>query len=140
MGSGTQVDTQKTIFFDGVCNLCNSSVNFLIDHDKKKQFTFASLQSEYAERMFDKTEVDPGQLEGIVYLKGQKILRKSDAVLEIARELGGGWSLLYAFKVIPGVFRNKIYGWIAKNRYRWFGKRDSCRLPTPDLRERFLDS
>lgn len=141
MGTDTQVELQlKTIFFDGVCNLCNSSVNFVIDRDQRKQFTFASLQSAYAEKVFAGTEIDPGKLEGIIFKKGDEIFRKSDAALEIAKEMGGMWSLLFILKIFPRFFRDWIYDLIARKRYRWFGKRDTCRLPTPELQERFLDS
>ena len=139
MGANTEV-VRKTIFFDGVCNLCNRSVNFIIARDQKKQFTFASLQSEYAAQVFRDSEVDPEKLEGIVFLSGDRIFRNSDAVLEIARHMDGLWSWFYSMKIIPRIFRDWIYGVIAGNRYNWFGKQDACRMPTPELRERFLDS
>lgn len=130
----------RIIFFDGVCNLCNSSVNYVIDHDKKKKFSFASLQSDLARDLLGNLGVDSQKLESIVLKKGDKIYRKSSAAIEIAREMDGLWPVLYVFKLVPAFVRDFIYDFIAKNRYRWFGKQDSCRMPTPELKERFLDS
>lgn len=127
------------IFFDGVCNLCNASVNFIIDRDKRKVFGFASLQSEFAKQKLASYPLFPA-LESILLLKDGRLLVKSDAALEIARHLGGAWPLLAVFRVVPKGIRDSVYNGIARNRYRWFGKRESCRIPTPELKERFLDS
>lgn len=139
MGTITEID-REIIFFDGVCNLCNSSVNFVIDRDNKKRYSFASLQSGFAQEVLLPLGVDGTELESIVLVKGHKVYRKSSAALEIARHLSGPWPLLYSFKIIPPFFRDLVYDFIARNRYSWFGKQDSCRIPTPDIRERFLDS
>lgn len=130
----------KIIFFDGVCNLCNASVNYVIDHDKRKSFAFASLQSPFAMETLKAYGIDNEKLESLVLKKGNTVYRKSSAALEIARELDGLWPLLYILRIIPEFVRDFIYDLIAKNRYSWFGKRDSCRIPTPELKERFLDS
>lgn len=141
MGSINKIEgATATIFFDGVCNLCNSSVNFVIDRDKNRRFSFASLQSEYARSRLAGFDVDPADLESILLLKGEKLYKKSDAALEIARQLSGGWKWLYAFKIVPAFLRDLVYDLIGKNRYRMFGQSDSCRMPTPELKERFLDS
>ncbi|MEQ8473306.1 MAG: DCC1-like thiol-disulfide oxidoreductase family protein [Marinoscillum sp.] len=138
MGSTDEVN-DHVILFDGVCNLCNSSVNFIIDRDNG-HFRFASLQSGFAKTQLGLQNSDTGSLDSIVVLKRKCLLYKSDAALEIARHLSGGWKLLYGFKILPKPFRDWFYDLIARNRYRWFGKRDSCRIPTPELKERFLDS
>lgn len=140
MGTTSEITGRKIIFFDGVCNLCNSSVNYVIDHDKRKQFFFASLQSEFSREILAEHGVDNEKLESIVLQKNNKVYRKSSAALEIARDMDGLWPLLYGFKIIPPFLRDFFYDIIAKNRYSWFGKQASCRLPTPQLKERFLDS
>jgi predicted DCC family thiol-disulfide oxidoreductase YuxK len=131
-------EAHAVVLFDGVCNLCNASVNFIIDRDPGGYFRFASLQSDVAARLLRKAgRPDPG-LESIVLVEGGKVYYRSDAILRIARNLKGAWPLMRIFSVIPRTLRDRIYDWIAKNRYRWFGKRDSCRIPTPELRARFL--
>lgn len=138
MGAAAAVE-QSVILFDGVCNLCNSSVNFIIDRDRG-YFRFASLQSEYAHDLLKNLDYDPATLESIVLLQGSTIKTKSSAALEIARHLKGGWKALTVFKLLPVSFRDLIYDFIARHRYKWFGKQDSCRIPTPELKERFLGS
>ena len=130
------------VLFDGVCNLCNGAVNFIIDHDPEGYFTFAALQSEEAVprlaefgRLPDSLAAAP---DSIVLIEGGRLYERSDAVLRIARRLSGLWPLAYIFVVLPKPLRDALYGWIAANRYRWFGKQDACRIPTPELRARFL--
>lgn len=130
---------QTIVFFDGVCNFCNSSVNFVIDRDKNQKFKFASLQSELATLKLTPFGVNTSVLHSIILLKNGRIYNKSSAALEIARNMDGLWPLMYAFKIIPGFIRDLVYDFIAKNRYKWFGKLDACRIPTPDMKERFLD-
>jgi predicted DCC family thiol-disulfide oxidoreductase YuxK len=135
------VDTARrhaVVLFDGVCNLCNSSVNFVIDHDPAGYFKFASLQSEEAGVLLAQHGLDAGYLDSIILLEEGRLYRNATAALRIARRLSGAWPLLYAFIVVPRPVRDRVYGWVARNRYRWFGKRDQCRLPTAELRERFL--
>lgn len=139
MGANPEIEEQQIIFFDGVCNLCNSSVNFVIDRDSREIFAFATLQSQFAKEQLGQT-IAPDQLESVVLLKKGRIYTQSDAALEIARGLGGAWSLFYGFKLVPRPIRDWVYRWVARNRYRWFGKLDSCRVPTPELKSRFLDS
>lgn len=140
MGANSEIMPQQEqfILFDGVCNLCNSSVNFVIDRDTKNQFKFASLQSEFGQEQVQRLGEDPGQLNSIVLIEGDRFYRKSTAALRIARRLSGGWPLLFAFVIIPPFLRDMAYDFIAKNRYRWFGKEDTCRIPTPELSHRFL--
>lgn len=126
------------LFFDGVCNLCNASVQRVIKADKKEVFRFASLQSEAAQELLADTGLNPQELKSVILYHQDKFYTRSDAVLESARLLGGGWSLLYICKLIPPFIRDTIYDWVARHRYRWFGKQDACMLPTPDLKRRFL--
>ncbi len=129
----------KVIFFDGVCNLCEGSVQFVIKIDKQAIFRFASLQSAYAEEKlatFGKSNQD---LDSFILFDEDKILNKSSAVLQVLRLIGGWWYLTQVFWIIPKVLRDAIYSWIAKHRYTWFGKKESCMMPTPELKSRFLD-
>lgn len=127
------------IFFDGICNLCNASVNFVIDRDAKGFFRFAPLQSEFAKSTLKDFQVDSSELESIVFLANEKVYRRSRAALEIAKKMSGLWPMLYGFIVIPGFIRNFFYDLIARNRYKWFGKQDTCRIPTPELKSRFIE-
>jgi predicted DCC family thiol-disulfide oxidoreductase YuxK len=123
------------VLFDGVCNLCNGAVRFILARDPAARFRFASLQSDAARRLLG----DGGPAETIVLLDAGKTYVKSTAALRIARGLRFPWPLLYAFVAVPRPVRDLIYDWVARHRYRWFGKRDTCMLPTPELRERFLE-
>jgi predicted DCC family thiol-disulfide oxidoreductase YuxK len=134
-----KTETQHYIvIFDGLCNLCNGAVQFIIRHDKKNRFIFASLQSEVAKKLLNEIQV-PSSLDTIVLIKGHKHFEKSDAVLEIAKNLSGLWPMVYGFKIIPRILRHALYNWVAKNRYTWFGKRESCLSPSQELRARFLE-
>jgi predicted DCC family thiol-disulfide oxidoreductase YuxK len=127
------------VLFDGMCNLCSGTVQFIIKRDPSAKFRFASLQSAFGQRQLDKFNISKTDLHSVILLKGEKCLQKSDAALEVARNLSGLWPLFYALKILPRVFRDLIYSWIAKNRYAWFGKKASCWIPTPELRSRFID-
>lgn len=130
---------KAVILFDGVCNLCNGSVQFIIKRDVNSQFQFAALQSAYGQGQLNKLNIPANALQSIVLIKKDKYYQRSNAVLEISRMLGGFWSVLYVFKIIPTFFRDWIYNVIANNRYRWFGKQNQCMIPTPALKTRFLD-
>lgn len=127
------------VFFDGVCNLCNRSVQFILRHDRSRRFRFASLQSEAGMRAQAemKNMGMHGQDSVILYNKG-KYYTQSSAVIRIGVLLGGIWFLAASGWLLPRFVRNGIYRWIARNRYRWFGKKDSCMVPAPGLKERFL--
>jgi predicted DCC family thiol-disulfide oxidoreductase YuxK len=127
-----------TILFDGVCNFCNASINFIIDRDKKGIFKFAALQSEIGQDLLKKYSLEQDTFDSIILEKEGKIYQKSDAALEIARNIDGLWKIFYIFKIIPLFLRNPIYDLIAKNRYRIFGRTDACRIPTAELKARFL--
>lgn len=131
----------NVVFFDGVCNLCNWSVDFIIKRDTEGVFKFASLQSDVAKGLLDehRSIVDNG-MRTIVLLKNDRLYYRSDAVLEICRDLSNPWPLLSMFKVIPRFIRDAVYRIISKNRYRWFGQRNTCRVPTVEEQQRFLES
>lgn len=129
---------RKIILFDGVCNLCNSSVNFIIDRDKSNQFKFASLQSEAGKSFLRSFNIENVKLETLFFLYGNKCYDQSTAVLKVVKYFPGLWKLFYIFIIIPKPLRDFFYKIIAKNRYKWFGKKDSCRVPTPELKEKFL--
>lgn len=126
------------VLFDGVCNLCNSSVQFIIDRDPKSNFRFASLQSEIGKALLKANNFPEGQLNSVIFIGKDQAHDKSRAALEIARRLNGLWPLLYGFIVVPSFLRDLIYNWIAKNRYRWFGVLNECMMPTPEMKKRFL--
>lgn len=128
---------ESVVFFDGVCNLCSESVQFIIRHDKKAKFRFASLQSDYATTELAGTTLK--NLDSIVLKQDGKIYTRSSAALRIASGLSFPTNLLYVFMIVPPFIRNFVYDQIAKNRYKWFGKKDACWLPTPELKSRFLD-
>lgn len=126
------------ILFDGICNLCNGAVQFIIKRDKNNTFKFASLQSASAKELLANNTIDPTSLHSIIFLKGDSVFEKSDAVLEIVRLLPGAWRWLYFLKVIPAFLRDWIYTIVAKNRYRLFGKQEHCLLPSPELKSKFI--
>ena len=130
---------KKIILFDGVCNLCNSSVQFVIKRDKKDLFRYAALQSAIGEKLVAERNIDTSQVDSIVLIEpGVAYYTKSDAALEIAQDLGGLWKLMGIFTWIPTSIRNAIYDFVARNRYKWFGKKDACMIPTPELKAKFL--
>lgn len=126
------------VFFDGFCNLCNGAVQFTIERDRKNIFRFSSLQSDYAQEKLSGFSLNKGQGESMVLLEDGKVYERSTAALRVARRLSGGWPLLYGFIIIPRFIRDAVYKYIAKNRYKWFGKQESCWVPTPDLKAKFL--
>lgn len=127
------------LLFDGVCNLCNGFVQFVIKRDRKGYFKFASLQSDVGKELLEKHDLPVEEISTVVLIEGGKPYTHSDVGLRVARELGGAWPLFYVFIIVPRFIRDAVYKWIARNRYRWFGKKEACWLPTPDLKARFLD-
>jgi len=126
--------------FDGVCNLCNSSVQFVIKRDKKDVFRYAALQSEVGKQLVQERHIDTSKVDSIILIEpGTAYYTKSDAALEIAQDLGGLWKLSSIFTWVPTSIRNAVYDLVACNRYRWFGKRESCMIPTPELKAKFLE-
>ena len=134
------MENKKIILFDGVCNLCNNSVQFVIKRDKKDIFRYAALQSEIGEQLVKQRHIDTSKVDSIILIEpGVAYYTKSDAALEIAQDLGGLWKLTAVFTWIPTSVRNAIYDFVAKNRYKWFGKQEACMIPTPELKAKFLD-
>lgn len=131
--------TPLIILFDGDCNLCNGTVQFILKKDKKKQFRFASLQGKFGQGILNKFGLPGGKPNSFILLEGEKIYTHSTGALRVFRQLGGIWKLLYVFIIIPPFIRDGVYNFIARNRYKWFGKRDSCYLPSPALKNRFLE-
>ncbi|CAM3403357.1 thiol-disulfide oxidoreductase DCC family protein [Aequorivita lipolytica] len=133
-----KIENHKIILFDGVCNLCNSSINFVIKHDKKNVFKFAALQSEVGLELISKFKIDTSKLDSIILIDGDKYYEKSSAALYIAKKLSGGYPLLFGFIILPKFIRNSVYDYVARNRYKWFGKKESCMIPTAELKGKFL--
>lgn len=125
------------ILFDGECNFCDASVQFIIKRDPKGYFQFAAQQSEIGEALKRQFTI-PKTLDSIVVLDQHKVYNSSDAALHITKHLSGLWQFLYVLKVIPKPLRDIVYKFVAKNRYTWFGKKDSCTIPSPEMRNRFL--
>ena len=133
------------LFYDGVCGLCNTLVQFLLKHDKHGRLRFASLQSDFAEKVLRRHGFDPKDLDTLHVVENyeqpnERLLQRSDAVLQAARELGGHWSVIAAIaKIVTRPLRDIAYRFVAQNRYRVFGKYETCMLPDPNQRSRFLD-
>ena len=127
------------VLFDGVCNLCDRSVQFILDRDRAGVFRFASLQSDTGRALLVDHQLDPDALASVVVVDGDRAFTKSDAALRIAKDLRFPWNMLTAFRIVPRFIRDAVYGWVARNRYRWFGTREACRIPTPDVAARFID-
>lgn len=125
------------ILFDGVCNFCDASVQFILNRDPKGTFHFASLQSEAGQELVKKHNV-PADVDSMILIEDGMVYYKSTAALRISRHLEGAWKWLYALIIVPSPIRNIVYDIIAKNRYKWFGQKDSCMLPPPNIRKRFL--
>lgn len=126
------------VLFDGVCNLCNGVVKFAIKRDKKEQLHFASLQSDVAKDLMRQHGLDENQLKTFILIENGQAYTRSSAGLRLARYFNGLWPLCYAFMIIPTPIRDAVYNLISNNRYRWFGKEESCMIPSPDIRARFL--
>lgn len=126
------------VLFDGVCNLCNGFVQFLIRRDPQGRFKFASLQSESGRQLLQDYGYSEYPLTSIIYIRGDRSYEMSTAVLQIMNSLGGIWSLAGVLRVIPKGIRDRVYRFIARRRYLWFGKKEACMVPTPQLRQRFL--
>lgn len=129
---------EDVIFFDGVCNLCNGAVQFVIERDPKNRFKFAALQSDFAKNQLSNYQLEVKQGDSFVLLENGKVYEQSTAALRVARKLNGLWPLLYGFIIVPPFIRNAVYKFIARNRYKWFGKQESCWVPTPELKKKFL--
>ena len=134
MGSAAET----IVLFDGVCNLCNGSVQFLLRRDRRRRFRFAALQSAAGRALLEQYGLSTQTLETIVVLEGGQARVRSDAALHLARRLPWPWPALAVFRILPRPLRDALYDFVARHRYRWFGRTESCMLPTPDVADRFL--
>lgn len=132
------MDSERIILFDGECHVCSWSVGFVIKRDPQKRFRFASLQSEKGRECLRSAGLDPDRFDSVVVLEAGRAFLYSDAVFVVLRQLKGIWSLLSVFRLLPRFLRDGVYRWFAGRRYRWFGKRAACMVPTSDIMERFL--
>jgi predicted DCC family thiol-disulfide oxidoreductase YuxK len=131
--------SKKIILFDGVCNLCDFAVQFVIEHDTKDMFRFVALQSELGQEILKHIGINPINIDSVIlYEPGIAYYYKSSAAIEIAKSLGGFWHFGTVFKIIPAGIRNQLYDYIAKNRYKWYGKKETCWIPTEELKSKFL--
>ena len=132
-------ENSKVILFDGVCNLCNNSVKFIIKNDKRNIFKFAPIQGKYGIKIQNSYNINTTQINSIILVDGEKTFTKSSAALRIAKDLKAPFFMFYVFIIIPVFIRNFIYDLIAKNRYKWFGKMESCMIPSNELKNKFFD-
>ncbi|TWI84861.1 putative DCC family thiol-disulfide oxidoreductase YuxK [Lacibacter cauensis] len=129
----------RLVLFDGVCNFCNFWIQFALKRDKKGKLKFGSLQGTTAQEILPKYNIDPTVLTSVIFIEDGVAYRESTAALKVCRHLDGGWKLLYVLIIIPAFIRDGIYKWVGRNRYKWFGKQESCMLPTPEQRARFVE-
>ena len=132
------MNSNPVILFDGVCNLCNRSVQLIIKHDPAAKFLFASLQSETGQQLLQQYHLQPNDLNSFILIQDDKVYNRSSGALRVAGQIKGAWKLLYAFMIVPKFIRDAVYNWIARNRYKWFGKKNACMVPGPELKARFL--
>ena len=131
---------KKIILFDGLCNLCEASVQFVIKHDNSDQFRFVALQSDLGQKIIAHIGINSKNIDSVVlYEPGVAYYYKSNAALQVAKNLGGLFHLGTVFRIIPTTLRNALYDYVAKNRYSWYGKKPQCLMPTPDLKAKFLE-
>jgi predicted DCC family thiol-disulfide oxidoreductase YuxK len=136
--SANKMHSEPVILFDGVCNFCNAAVNFVIKRDKHKVIKFASLQSEAGRIMIQRFSLPGEDMRSFLLVENNTVYNRSTAALKVCRYLNGLWPICYGMMIVPLFIRNGVYDWIAKNRYKWFGQRNECMVPTPDLKARFL--
>ncbi|MXN90674.1 DUF393 domain-containing protein [Flavobacterium sp. Sd200] len=131
---------KKIVLFDGVCNLCDSTVQFLIKRDKKDIFRFVPIQSALGQQIIKHIGIDTSKTDSIIlYEPGQAYYYKAEAAIKIAKELGGVYSVLNIFSILPKSLNNLVYDYVARNRYKWYGKKDACMMPTPQMKAKFLE-
>ena len=132
------MNSSKIILFDGVCNLCNSTVQKVIENDDKNLFKFASLQSDFGQNFLRQNDMSTSNLKSIILIDGEEFYTKSEAALRIGKELKGIYKISSVLLWIPKFIRNGVYDLVGRNRYKWFGKSESCWIPTPELKAKFL--
>ncbi len=133
------METAPILLFDGVCNFCNSAVQFVLKRNHLANIRFAPLQSEVAQSILLQYQLLPNKIDSIVFINKGKAFTKSTAALQVCKHLRRGWPLLYAFIIVPPFIRDFFYDWIAKNRYRWFGVREQCMIPDSSIKARFIE-
>ena len=133
------MNNHPTILFDGVCNFCNSAVNFTIKRNKKANILFAALQSEAGKRLLKENDLPVEDMQSFIFIDKGKAYNRSTAALKVCRHLSGLWPLCYGLIIVPEFIRDGIYNWIAKNRYKWFGERQECMIPSAAVKARFLN-
>lgn len=133
------MEKHPILLFDGVCNLCNGFVQWLIKRDPNRIFRYAALQSETGQQLLKKYELPIDNISTVVLVDSGNVYTHAEVALRIGQRLGGVWALTGIFYLVPRPIRTVVYNWIAKNRYRWFGKQESCMIPTPELKQLFLN-
>jgi predicted DCC family thiol-disulfide oxidoreductase YuxK len=133
-----KITDERIVLFDGICNYCNAMVNFAIRNDKKTVLKFAPLQSQAGKRLKEEYKIAPG-IDSVILIEQGKVYTYSDAAIRIAKHLRWPAKAMYGLKIIPEFIRQPFYKWIAKNRYTWFGKKEECMVPTPEVKARFLE-
>ena len=133
------MNNHPIILFDGVCNFCNSAVNFTIKRNKKANIFFAALQSDAGIRLLKEHDLPVEDMQSFIFIDKGKAYNRSTAALKVCRHLRGLWPLCYGFIIVPKFIRDGIYNWIAKNRYKWFGERQECMIPSAAVKARFLN-
>ena len=134
----TIADSHPIIFFDGICNLCTGAVQFVIKRDPKRYFRFASLQSEAGQQLLKNYHLPADDFSSFILFDKGKVYTRSSAALRVAKKLSALWPGLYAFMIVPSFIRNGVYNWVARNRYKWFGKKEECWIPTAELNDLFI--
>ena len=133
------MNDNPVILFDGICNFCNSAVNFTLKRNKKANIRFAPMQSEAGQKLLQQYNLPADDMQSFIFIEGGVVYKQSTAALKVCRHLRGLWPLCYGFIIVPKFIRDGIYNWIAKNRYKWFGVQQACMIPTPEVRARFLN-
>ena len=133
-----KMNTQPVILFDGVCNFCNSAVNFVIKRNAKANIMFTPMQSVAGQELLAQYNLPADDMKSFIFIENNTVYKQSTGALKVCRDLRGLWPLCYGFIIVPRFIRDGIYNWIAKNRYKWFGKKESCMIPTPEVKARFL--
>ena len=133
------MDEKPIILFDGVCNFCNAGVNFIIRQDKENIFRFTALQSRAGQRLTEQYHLPKKDFDSFIFIENGKVYNRSTAGLKVYNKLPWYWKWTQVFSIVPKFLRDGVYDFIARNRYKWFGKKEECMIPTPDVRNRFLD-
>ncbi len=133
------MNDNPVILFDGVCNFCNSAVNFTLKRNTKANIRFAPMQSEAGQKFLQQYNLPADDMQSFIFIDDGVVYKQSTAALKVCRYLRGLWPLCYGFIIVPKFIRDGMYNWIAKNRYKWFGVQQSCMIPTPEVSARFLN-